>query len=165
VEGAARAWKSAWASGPGFDYDSADAVKAAALGGVNIAEKLGNRIEAGPVSLDAPTTGLQRIGEVPIYSADPLVRRSPSLQKTRDAAPPVAWVNSVLYERLGLHAGDDLRVQHENGEAVVAVAIDDRVPVGCIRLAAARPETATLGPMFGVVTAERVAAQRKAAVG
>ncbi len=36
--------------------------------------------------------GIQRIGEVPIYQADPIVRRAESLQRTRDAAEPVAWM-------------------------------------------------------------------------
>ncbi len=31
---------------------------------------------------------LQRIGEVPIYQADPVVRRAESLQSTHDALPP-----------------------------------------------------------------------------
>jgi NADH-quinone oxidoreductase subunit G len=147
----------------GFDYDSADAVKQDVLGSGDLAGKLGNRLTAAPLAaLASPVTeGLQRIAEVPIYSSDPLVRRSPPLQKTRDAEPPVAWVNAALYSRLGLLPGDFLRVRQEGGEAMVPVAVDDRLPDGCIRLAAARPETAQLGAMFGVVTAERVAAQQK----
>jgi NADH-quinone oxidoreductase subunit G len=73
-------------------------------------------------------------------------------------------MNRALYEQLGLRDGDDLRVRQGSGEALVACAIDDKLPAGCIRLAAARPETAGLGAMFGAVTAERVPAQRKVAV-
>ena len=116
-------------------------------------------------ALPAPAAGgLQRIGEVPMYAADPLVRRSPPLQKTRDAGPPVAWMNAALHARLGLRAGDSLRVRQAGGEAIVPVAIDERLPDGCIRLAAARPETAVLGAMFGTIEAERVALQQKVAV-
>jgi NADH-quinone oxidoreductase subunit G len=104
------------------------------------------------------------VGEVPIYSSDPLVRRSPPLQKTRDAEPPAAFVSPVLYERLGLRAGDFLRVRSEAAEIIVPVALDSRLPHGCIRLAAARLETARLGAMFGTVTAERVAALQRVAV-
>jgi NADH-quinone oxidoreductase subunit G len=46
----------------------------------------------------------------------------------------------------------------------VAFAIDDRLPAGCVRLAAARPETAALGAMFDALTVERVPMQQKAAV-
>ncbi|MGZ8229005.1 MAG: NADH-quinone oxidoreductase subunit NuoG, partial [Burkholderiales bacterium] len=136
-----------------------------ALGSGDVAAKLSNRITA-PVAALARVSGegLQRIGEVPIYSSDPIVRRSPPLQKTRDAAPPVAWITSVLYERLRMNPGDFLRVRQGGGEALVAVAIDDRLPPDCIRLAAARPETAELGGMFGTVSVEPVAAQQKVAV-
>ncbi|MGZ5231125.1 MAG: NADH-quinone oxidoreductase subunit NuoG [Burkholderiales bacterium] len=150
----------------GFDYDSADAVKREVLGDGDIARKLDNRIVLSALaSVKAPVEeGLRRVGEVPIYSSDPLVRRSPPLQKTRDAEPPAAFVSPVLYERLGLRAGDFLRVRSEGAEIVVPVEVDSRLPHGCIRLAAARPETAALGAMFGTVTAERVAAQQKVAV-
>jgi NADH-quinone oxidoreductase subunit G len=151
---------------PGFDQDSADAVRREALGDGDVGSKLDNRTAAEvPRALAASeTNGLQRIGEVPVYSSDPLVRRSPPLQKTRDGAPPIAWINAALYERLGLRTGDRLRVRQAGGEAVVEAAVDERLPDGCIRLAAARPETADLGAMFGPVEAERVAAQQKIAV-
>jgi NADH-quinone oxidoreductase subunit G len=150
---------------PGFEQDTAEAVRKEALGSVVVSEKLDNRIEMGPLAtLPRAPEGLQRIGEVPIYSTDSIVRRSPPLQKTRDAAPPVAWMSGALYERLGLRNDDFLKVRQGEGEAVVAAAVDVGVPEGCIRLAAARPETAELGPMFGIVTAERVAAQQKVAV-
>ena len=108
---------------------------------------------------------MQRIAEVPIYHADSIVRRAASLQKTRDAAaPPVASMSPELYMRLGLREGDFLRVRQGGGEAVVAACVDDRLPADCIRLATARDETAGLGPMFGIVEIERVAAPRKVAV-
>ncbi|HWI15307.1 MAG TPA: molybdopterin-dependent oxidoreductase, partial [Burkholderiales bacterium] len=148
----------------GFEQDSADDVTREALGDGNIAARLGNRISVA-ASAPAPAgTGLERIGEVPIYSADAIVRRSPPLQMTRDAAPPVAWMNRSTAQTLGLRDGDFVRVRQGNGAAVVAYAVDDRVPANCIRLAAARPETAELGPMFGAVSAERVAAEQKVAV-
>ena len=107
------------------------------------------------------TGGLQRIAEVPIYAADAIVRRAPSLQKTRDAAAPVAAMNRALAEKLGLRDGDQVRVRQGAGEAVVPYAMDDKLPADCIRLAAAREETAGLGAMFGTIGAERVAAQQK----
>jgi NADH-quinone oxidoreductase subunit G len=136
-----------------------------ALAGAAVSARLDNRINTGSGdTLPRAPEGLQRIGEVPIYSADPIVRRSPPLQKTRDAAPPIAWMSGAMHERLGLRPDDFLRVRQGDGEAVVAVGVDVGVPDGCIRLAAARPETAELGAMFGIVTAERVPAQQKVAV-
>jgi NADH-quinone oxidoreductase subunit G len=149
----------------GFEQDSADAVRKEVLGAGDVGGKLANAIHVPSLPpLSAPADALQRIGEVPIYATDPIVRRSPPLQKTRDAEPPLAWVSPSLYQQLGLTAGDYVRVRQGAGEAVVGVAVDERLPQGCVRLATARPETAGLGPMFGGVTVERIAAQQKVAV-
>ena len=148
----------------GFDYDSTEAVRREALAG-DIARKLDNRLAS--TAIDTPVApqveGVQRIAEVPIYNADALVRRALSLQKTRDAEPPVAWMNRALYERLGLRDGDLVRIR-QGGEALVVAGVDERLPDDCIRLAAAREETSALGAMFGAVSVERVPVQRKAAV-
>jgi NADH-quinone oxidoreductase subunit G len=148
----------------GFEYNSADGVKRDALGENDVAGKLNNRITVSAGSLAPEIEGLQRIGEVPIYSSDPLVRRSPPLQKTTHGQSPVAWVSSTAYQRLGLLAGDFLRLRSRSGEAIVPVFVDERLPDGCVRIVAARPETVGLGPMFGTITAERVAGEQKVAV-
>jgi NADH-quinone oxidoreductase subunit G len=150
----------------GFDHDSAEDVRREALGEGEIVAGLDNRLRAFALGSAIGTRGpgLERIAEVPIYAADAIVRRSRSLQRTRDAAPPVAWMNRALFEQLGMRDGDALRVRQGAGEALVDAAIDDRLPAGCLRLAAARPETAALGALYGTVTAERVPARQKVAV-
>ena len=150
----------------GFAYESADEVKREALDGGSVASRLANGIGRVAPGDAAPPAGggLQRIAEVSIYAADAIVRRAPSLQRTRDGAPPVAWMNRALYEKLGLREGEAVRVRQGSGEAVLGAGIDEKLPDGCIRVAAARPETAALGPMFGTVTAERVPARQKVAV-
>jgi NADH-quinone oxidoreductase subunit G len=127
---------------------------------------LGNRLKDMRVDAIASVdgAGIQRIAEVPIYAADAIVRRAHALQRTRDAAPPVAWMNRALCEKLGLRAGEGVRVRQGGGEAVLAAGIDDKLPAGCVRVAAARPETAMLGAMFGAVTVERIPAREKVAV-
>jgi len=149
----------------GFEHDSAEEVRREALGG-DVAGKLDNRLKPAPAHAVSTgvAEGLQRIAEVPIYAADAVVRRARALQASPDAAAPVAWMNRALYEKLGLREGDGLRVRQGGGEAVVAASVDDRLPADCIRLAAARPETAALGAMSGPVTVEPVAAQQKVAV-
>jgi NADH-quinone oxidoreductase subunit G len=152
---------------PGFDHDSAEDVRREALGaGTDVSARLDNRLTALPPVAGAANAGrgLERIAEVPAYAADAIVRRARSLQLTRDAAPPVARMNRALFEKLGLREGDHVRVRQGGGEAVVAAAIDDRLPADCIRLAAGTGETAGLGAMFGELAVERVPAQQKAAV-
>ena len=151
---------------PGFEYDSSEEIKREALGdGADVAAKLGNALAPGNSSVRAGApTGIERIAEVPPYAADAIVRRARALQQTRDAGPPVASMNRALADQLGLREGDLARVRQGAADAVVAFAIDDRLPAGCVRLAAARPETAALGAMFGALTVERVPMQQKAAV-
>ncbi len=149
----------------GFDYDSSEGVLKEALGSGDISARLDNRLKgAAIVALEAAAPGIQRIGEVPIYQADAIVRRAASLQQTHDAAAPVAAVSGALFSQLGLRDGDPVRITQGGGSAVLVAARDDRLPAGCIRVPAAHPSTAALGGMFGAITAERVAQPQKLAV-
>ena len=47
-----------------------------------------------------------------------------------------------------------IRVRQGGGEALLKVASDAGVPDGCVRIAAAHPATAMLGPMFGPIGVE-----------
>jgi NADH-quinone oxidoreductase subunit G len=142
---------------PGFELDNVDQVRAACLAGRDIAGLLSNRVSLEVKAAQDKPQGVQRIADVPIYFADPLVRRSAPLQKTRDARPPKAWMNGRLAARLGVTAKDQVMVKQNAGQARLAVALDDRLPDDCVRVAAAHASTAALGPMFGTVTLERAA--------
>jgi NADH-quinone oxidoreductase subunit G len=151
----------------GFDHDSAEDVKREALAGKEeISNKINNLYNYSDFDevARAESGGLQRIAEVPIYAADAIVRRAPALQKTRDAAAPVASMSRALADKLGLREGDQLRLRQGDGVAVVPYAVDDKLPADCIRLAVARAETAALGAATAGIGAERVAAQHKVAV-
>jgi NADH-quinone oxidoreductase subunit G len=143
----------------GFELDTLEQVRAACLEGKEVAKLLSNSIDGVAAHVASPVSGIQRIADVPIYFADPLVRRSPPLQKTRDARPPRAWMNSRLLARLGVAAGQPVVV---NGAAKLMAALDDRLPDDCARIAAAHPATAAVGPMFGPLELVRAAAERAA---
>ncbi len=142
---------------PGFELDDIEQVRTACLKPGEIAARLSNRIDL-PVRQGVASSGIQRIADVPIYFTDPLARRSPPLQKTRDARPPKAWMNSRLLQKLGVAAGQPVAV---NG-VKIAAALDDKLPDECVRIAAGHPSTAAVGPMFGSMTLERVAVGRAA---
>ena len=149
----------------GFDYDSSEAVLKDALGNGEVAARLNNRLQGVVIEKPAPTgSGIERIGEVPIYQADAIVRRATSLQKTRDAVDLVASMNGDLFGKLGLRDGDKVKITQGGGTAILTAVRDDKLPANCIRVPAAHPLTAELGAMFGVVTAESVAQQQKVAV-
>jgi NADH-quinone oxidoreductase subunit G len=141
---------------PGFDHESTEAIRDETCRPEDVAGRLDNRVNGLELALDpAPGEELQRIADVPIYFGDPIVRRAASLQRTRDALPPRAWVGPMLAQKLGIKAGERVRVRQGDGEAIVEVGIDERLPAGCVRLAAAHRHTAALGPMFGPVSVER----------
>jgi NADH-quinone oxidoreductase subunit G len=140
---------------PGFDYDSVEAIR----NDLPRADEIDNWLSnATHTAIEAPGTpgpdGLERIADVPIYAADPLVRRAPSLQKTRDAKPPAARMNAATLAALGLADGAAVSVRQGGGEAMLSAALDPGVPDGCVRIAAAHTTTRTLGPMFGPIAVE-----------
>jgi NADH-quinone oxidoreductase subunit G len=141
---------------PGFDHETTEAVRDEVCKADAVAGKLSNRVDGVAIKIDAaPANGLERIADVPIYFGDPVVRRAGSLQRTRDALPPRAWLSPQLAESLGVKPGERVKVRQGEGAATVEVGIDARLPGGCVRLAAAHRHTAGLGPMFGAVTLER----------
>ena len=140
---------------PGFDFESIDAVRAELPAGDKIASLLSNMTKVGIESLATSPVGLERIADVPIYASDPLVRRAPSLQKTRDAKEPTARINPATLVLLHVNDGGAVRMR-QGGEAVLKVVADAGVPEGCVRIAAAHPSTSNLGPMFGPIGVEPV---------
>jgi NADH-quinone oxidoreductase subunit G len=99
---------------------------------------------------------------VPAYFSDPIVRRSPPLQKTKDAQAPKAWMNGRLMARLGIAKASYVLAKHAGGSAKLVAALDERLPDECVRIAAAHPASAELGPMFGTLLLEKVATERAA---
>ena len=108
------------------------------------------------IGRQARVHGLQRIADVPIYFADPLVRRSAPLQDTLDAAEPDASMSGATLQRLGLGEADRVRVVQGTGEAELVVSRDDGVPADCVRIPAGHRLTAGLGAMLGTVQVTRV---------
>ena len=149
----------------GFDYDSSEQVLKDALQGADVASRLNNRLAAPAIGKVEPVgDGLERIAEVPIYQADAIVRRAASLQKTHDAAPPVAVLSGELCSQLKLRDGDQVRISQGGGSVVLPALRDDKLPPNCVRVPAAHPATAALGGMAEPLTIERIEAQQKVAV-
>ncbi len=93
---------------PGFEYDTVEAVRTDCVAAVgDMAARLDNTIQGGPGSVSAGNGrgGIERIGEVPIYHVDGMVRRAESLQLTRDAQVAVVSLPGGLVDRLGLRQG------------------------------------------------------------
>ncbi len=141
---------------PGFDAESAPDVRQAVLAdGATAASSLDNGTRVPVTAPPASTAGIQRVADVPIYSADALVRRSAPLQLTADARPPKARMHRSLFDTLGLADGGQVKVTQGQGEAVLTAMVDAGVPPGVVRIAAAHPSTCGLEGLSGPVKVER----------
>ncbi len=141
----------------GFDFDTSEQVRAEIISAdEQFVQNLDNSLNVSVNSLRHENSGVERIGEIPIYQADPIVRRATSLQMTRDAALPVAFASSVLLEKLNIQEGETVRVKQDGEEIQLAITCDDNLPDNCVRLACAHPQTAILGAMFGEIKLEKL---------
>lgn len=141
---------------PGFDFETSESVRAEALGAVaGITARLNNRVDV-PVTVSAAATGFERIADVPIYDADPLVRRAPALQTTADARAPSVGIPQALWAQLGLQAGDRVRVAQGAASAELPARLDATLAATAVRVASGTASTRSLGAMFGAITVARV---------
>ena len=151
---------------PGFDQDTGEAVLDEILPGKDransIAGKLDNHIAG--VAVQAIAGGnsrdLQRVSDVPIYTADAVVRRATALQLTSDAATPCVVMHSSELRRLGVQSGDTVKVTQGNASVHLTARADDSMPAATARVAAGHPVTAGLGAMFGMIAVESIAGER-----
>jgi len=101
------------------------------------------------------SSGLTRIGDVPIYAMDAMVRRAPALQKTTDAISAAIRINPEEAAKAGLADGDQVAVIQDGNRATMPVEIDPKVADGSVRVCAALAGSETLGGQFGEVTLEK----------
>src|SRR4030095_8659200 len=141
---------------PGFDVDTSEDVRDVVLEDAgDLGARLGNRTRTAivrPATAPSPT---ERVADVPIYFADPLVRRAESLQLTTDARAPKARVNRTLLDMLGIAEGTQIKVRQGRGEAVLATAVDAGVPPGVVRIRAAHASPCGLEGLSGPVQIEK----------
>ncbi len=143
---------------PGFAYETSEQIRDELLGkGVtDLTSKLNNQSSSAPTSAAMGIMGsLERVTDVPIYFADALVRRSEPLQRTVDAAVPQAHVPKALADKLGVKAGDKVKVSQGAGSAILVASVDAKLPANTVRVASAHAATAALGAMFGAIQVEK----------
>ncbi len=139
----------------GFEYTSSEQVRDELRGSAGQMEPSAEVAWRCPADFNIPSGHLHRIGEVPIYATDALVRRSQPLQETVDAKPAAVYVNDSVAAGLGIAEGDRVRVTQGECSVQLPVVIDERVAAGCAVIPAAMPETAALGAIHGPVEIEK----------
>jgi NADH-quinone oxidoreductase subunit G len=144
----------------GFEFNSSEEVKDQAFNGEKpsavVWRSLNNNLkELVEIQVNIKDDGLQRIGEVPQYESDPIVRRAPALQKTKYNIQPMARMCAEEMASLGLIEGDTVLVRQDKGSAILKVRLDNHVARGCVRVIASHEDTTGLGDLMGEITVEK----------
>ncbi|UIF87083.1 NADH-quinone oxidoreductase subunit NuoG [Cupriavidus sp. UYPR2.512] len=139
----------------GFDYETAESVRVEVLS-APVEAQLDNATDAPIRVAAAAANGIERIADVPIYHADPIVRRAESLQLSAAArrAMQIA-LPADLFASLGIQSGDPVRVTQGQGSVVLPAVLEATLPANTVRVPAATPAAMSLGAMFGTVTVEK----------
>jgi NADH-quinone oxidoreductase subunit G len=136
----------------GFDFETSESVRDAALGDQPLAERLSNR----PAEVDlaaalaacasaAGEAGLECLSTVPIYATDAVVRRAGSLQRTLDGqAALTVGVSEALAQQLGLQGQGELLLSAGEQSLRVQARVEP-LAEGVIRLPAGVQAFASLG--------------------
>jgi NADH-quinone oxidoreductase subunit G len=145
----------------GFDYETSEQVKDAIFNGEKPSEvvwrSLNNNLkDLVDIEVNIKSEGLRRIGEVPQYESDPIVRRSAPLQKTKYNTKPMARMCAEQLLELDLVEGDVVLAKQDNGSAVLQVRLDNHVAMGCVRVVAAHEDSVGLGDMMGDISIEKL---------
>jgi len=112
-------------------------------------------------SVDAPfaqvskTSGLQRVGDVPLYAADSLVRRSTPLQLTKDADQNHAAINAALAEKLNIAEGELVSITQAGHSELIEVRIDNAIADDCVWLPAAEELSVQMGNTYSSIELEK----------
>ncbi|AOY99199.1 NADH-quinone oxidoreductase subunit G [Cupriavidus sp. USMAHM13] len=139
---------------PGFDYDNAESVRDEVLA-KPVAPQLNNATQAA-IRVSAAGAGVERIADVPIYHADPIVRRADSLQLTAAARRAMqVGLPTALFESLGIQSGDPVRVTQGDASVVLPGVLEATLPANTVRVPAATSAAAALGAMYGQVKVEK----------
>jgi NADH-quinone oxidoreductase subunit G len=145
----------------GFSYDSSEQVKDEIFGGEKPSKVVWNRLNNNlrhlvEIDAKANSKALRRIGEIPLYQSDAIVRRAPSLQKAGKSAVGFVAMNGASLKKLGLQQGDTARLTQSGASIQLLVQPDERVRDNCVRLPVCA-ETAAMGDLYGEIMVEKVA--------
>ena len=140
----------------GFDFDTAEAVRAAVVKSDGMVQgALNNQLSQVSVVDVGVAAGIYRVGTVPMYQADAIVRRAASLQQVRDSEFVGVGMNAAMMADFNITAGQLVVVEQDNVRMTVRAEADNTMANACVRLVAGHPLTATMGAMLGEVKLER----------
>lgn len=144
----------------GFDYESSEEVKREIRSIVDKMPPLETpSFQADLTTIPEASQKLYRVGEVPIYAIDGLVRRSLPLQEAQSLM--MGPLDNVRLHpetagKAGLSDGETVRVKQSSCSVDLPVCLDGRVAPGAAWVAAGIPATAGLGDIMGEIELEKI---------
>ncbi|WP_028232048.1 NADH-quinone oxidoreductase subunit NuoG [Paraburkholderia mimosarum] len=143
----------------GFEYGTAEEVRRKAIDDGSFEGRLSNKVAAAVArgSLAKAAEGrFERIADVPIYHADPVVRRGEALQLTMAARVANAiGLPAAYFDQLGLKEGEAVRVRQGDLSVTAPATRDANLAPTVVRVSAATPAGAQLGSLFGELLVEK----------
>jgi NADH-quinone oxidoreductase subunit G len=149
-----------WLQLPGFDYQSSEEVRDE----LKAFEKLANRSDEGRAAnsyfrANENTESLEegmlyRIGEIPIYSGDNILRRAPALQATQtmvEGELVAVRLHPKTAKALALSEGDKAVIVQREIRLHLSVVLDERVPLQSAYIPGGLSAMNGLNELFGVV--------------
>ena len=145
---------------PGFDFESPDEIRAEIFDGKSdIAAFLNNGInvssfedESQTDNLSANFNSFERIGDIPPYRIDAIVRRAAALQKTRRSREAdSAFMHPDDIASLGISSGEKIRFSADADFIEAEVFADTQLPRGVVRAAGGGGVFESLGELFSRV--------------
>ncbi len=115
----------------GFDYITSEDVRDEAkqqAGELNTSNEMKWHC---PTTLAQQTDAITRIGVLPIYAVDSVVRRSEALQETGDALPACVIINAETAKQNKIQDEDNIVVQQNNIKLKLRVHIEESIPDNC----------------------------------
>ena len=115
----------------GFDFITSEDVRDEAkeqVGALDSSNKIQWRC---PSQLATQTDEINRIGLLPLYATDSVVRRADALQQTNDAIPACVIINEELAKQNKVEDQDNIVVTQNNTKVTLRVYVDDSIPNNC----------------------------------
>ncbi|MGB5065478.1 MAG: NADH-quinone oxidoreductase subunit NuoG [Candidatus Competibacter sp.] len=134
----------------GFDYVNSEEIHAEAQSACARVQP-DNTVAPGKPLAPFKPEGLLRVAEVPIYAADPLVRRARSLQLSPLARPAEVRLHPDVARDLGVAGREQVQVRQSGAAVDLPLVLDESVPKGCAWIPAGLYASMALGPAVGPV--------------
>jgi len=139
----------------GFEYESSEEVKKEVKSTLEKMPEMRMQLkQPAAFNLSKQHSALTRIGEIPIYATDSIVRRSAPLQAAQaimlgDVA--AVRIHPETAKKLNVVNGGQVQVKQSGHEAELTVLFDEQIAKDAVWLAGSIPAAMTLGNLFGEI--------------